>query len=43
MYTLMLISTLKGGTMRASDKAYATLREDIIEWRLTPGTVLAEV
>lgn len=29
--------------MRASDKAYATLREDIIEWRLAPGTVLAEV
>ncbi|MDE8588973.1 GntR family transcriptional regulator [Arthrobacter sp. NQ4] len=29
--------------MRASDKAYAALRDDIIEWRLTPGTVLAEV
>ncbi|MDP9999237.1 MULTISPECIES: GntR family transcriptional regulator [Pseudarthrobacter] len=29
--------------MRASDKAYASLREDIIEWRLAPGTVLAEV
>jgi DNA-binding GntR family transcriptional regulator len=29
--------------MRASDKAYASLREDIIEWRLQPGTVLAEV
>lgn len=29
--------------MRASDKAYAALREDIIEWRLSPGTVLAEV
>ncbi|UKA60250.1 GntR family transcriptional regulator [Arthrobacter sp. FW306-2-2C-D06B] len=29
--------------MRASDKAYAALREDIIEWRLAPGTVLAEV
>ncbi|QDG68746.1 GntR family transcriptional regulator [Pseudarthrobacter sp. NIBRBAC000502772] len=29
--------------MRASDKAYATLRDDIIEWRLAPGTVLAEV
>ena len=29
--------------MRASEKAYAVLREDIIEWRLTPGTVLAEV
>ena len=29
--------------MRASDKAYAALREDIIEWRLLPGAVLAEV
>ncbi|OFI38829.1 GntR family transcriptional regulator [Arthrobacter sp. SW1] len=29
--------------MRASDKAYASLREDIIEWRLAPGTVLGEV
>ncbi|WP_125611487.1 GntR family transcriptional regulator [Specibacter cremeus] len=29
--------------MRASDKAYATLRADIVEWRLPPGTVLAEV
>jgi len=29
--------------MRASDKAYAALREDIVEWRLAPGTVLAEV
>ncbi|MCZ9883917.1 GntR family transcriptional regulator [Arthrobacter sp. B2a2-09] len=29
--------------MRASEKAYAVLREDIIEWRLAPGTVLAEV
>ena len=29
--------------MRASDKAYAALREEIIEWRLLPGTVLAEV
>jgi DNA-binding GntR family transcriptional regulator len=29
--------------MRASDRAYAALREDIIEWRLLPGTVLAEV
>lgn len=31
------------GTMRASDRAYNALREDIIEWRLRPGTVLAEV
>ena len=29
--------------MRASDRAYATLREDIVEWRLRPGAVLAEV
>jgi DNA-binding GntR family transcriptional regulator len=29
--------------MRASDKAYAALREDILEWRLAPGTVLGEV
>ncbi|MFI5086548.1 MAG: GntR family transcriptional regulator [Actinomycetales bacterium] len=29
--------------MRASDRAYAVLREDILEWRLAPGTVLAEV
>ena len=29
--------------MRASDRAYQTLRADIIEWRLGPGTVLGEV
>jgi len=29
--------------MRASDRAYTALREDILEWRLQPGTVLAEV
>jgi DNA-binding GntR family transcriptional regulator len=29
--------------VRASDHAYAVLREDIIDWRLAPGTVLAEV
>ena len=29
--------------MRASDRAYAALRDDIIEWRLLPGTLLAEV
>ena len=29
--------------MRASDRAYAALKSDIVEWRLTPGTVLAEV
>lgn len=29
--------------MRASERAYVTLRADIINWHLTPGTVLAEV
>jgi DNA-binding GntR family transcriptional regulator len=29
--------------MRASDRAYAVLRDDIVEWRLLPGTLLAEV
>ncbi|MHA7264498.1 GntR family transcriptional regulator [Arthrobacter sp. TMN-37] len=29
--------------MRASDRAYGSLRTDILEWRLTPGTLLAEV
>lgn len=29
--------------MRASDRAYETLRRDILDWRLGPGTVLAEV
>ncbi|NQD41237.1 GntR family transcriptional regulator [Glutamicibacter halophytocola] len=29
--------------MRASDKVYESLRADIVEWRLAPGTVLAEV
>ncbi len=29
--------------MRASERAYAALREDILEWRLEPGTVLGEV
>ncbi len=29
--------------MRASDKVYESLRTDIVEWRLHPGTVLAEV
>ncbi|NKX54987.1 GntR family transcriptional regulator, partial [Arthrobacter sp. E918] len=26
--------------MRASERAYWSLREDIVEWRLPPGTVL---
>jgi DNA-binding GntR family transcriptional regulator len=29
--------------MRASDRAYAILRSDIVQWRLPPGSVLAEV
>ncbi|WP_284976159.1 GntR family transcriptional regulator [Arthrobacter sp. efr-133-TYG-104] len=29
--------------MRASDRAYMALREDIVEWRLRPGAILAEV
>lgn len=29
--------------MRASDRAYSLLRSDIVEWRLAPGEVLAEV
>lgn len=31
------------GPMRASERAYRALREEIVEWRLLPGTVLAEV
>ncbi|MHA7239063.1 GntR family transcriptional regulator [Arthrobacter sp. TMS1-12-1] len=29
--------------MRASDRAYTLLRSDIVEWRLAPGDLLAEV
>ncbi|MDQ0924072.1 DNA-binding GntR family transcriptional regulator [Pseudarthrobacter sp. W1I19] len=29
--------------MRASDRAYTALRDDIVQWRLQPGTLLAEV
>ncbi|GHD08929.1 GntR family transcriptional regulator [Zhihengliuella salsuginis] len=29
--------------MRASDRAYESLREDILEWRLPPGAALGEV
>ena len=28
---------------KASDRAYESLREDIMEWRLAPGTILQEV
>ena len=30
-------------SMRASERAYQTLREEILDWSLLPGTVLAEV
>ena len=29
--------------MRAGDRAYSLLRSDIVEWRLSPGDLLAEV
>lgn len=29
--------------MRASDRAYRALRDEILEWQLAPGTVLGEV
>ncbi|MEE1622544.1 GntR family transcriptional regulator [Zafaria sp. Z1313] len=29
--------------MKASDRAYSALREEIVEWRLRPGDVLGEV
>lgn len=29
--------------MRASDQAYQRLRDDILSWRLTPGTPLSEI
>ncbi len=34
---------MQGTCVRASERACRILREDIIEWRLSPGTVLAEV
>lgn len=30
-------------TQRASDRAYQTLRDEIVEWELRPGSVLGEV
>ena len=40
VYTLLIFhhdrATTEGGRMRASDKAYEALRDDIIEWRLRP-------
>ncbi|MDP9028515.1 MAG: GntR family transcriptional regulator, partial [Actinomycetota bacterium] len=29
--------------MRASDRAYELLRDDIVSWRLLPGTPLSEI
>lgn len=29
--------------MRASDRAYSLLRDEILEWQLAPGTILGEV
>jgi len=29
--------------VRASDRAYQALRDDIVEWRVAPGTILGEV
>jgi DNA-binding GntR family transcriptional regulator len=37
------VQPTKGQSVRASDRAYAALRDDIVEWRLLPGTLLAEV
>ena len=34
---------VKAQNVRASDRAYAALRDDIVQWRLLPGTLLAEV
>lgn len=42
MYTLSVFNDERE-RMRAGEKAYVSLRDDIIEWRLLPGTVLAEV
>jgi DNA-binding GntR family transcriptional regulator len=33
---------MRGATMRASDRAYESIRDDILSWRLRPGTALAE-
>jgi DNA-binding GntR family transcriptional regulator len=38
-----LMHPVKGQSVRASDRAYAALRDDIVQWRLLPGTLLAEV
>ena len=38
-----LVHCVYTATMRASDSAYTSLREDIIEGRLAPGAALAEI
>lgn len=50
MYTFKRKAGLRPGDdeqaevgVRASDRAYSLLRSDILEWRLAPGDVLAEV
>ena len=41
LYTLAVPT--KGQSVRASDRAYTALRDDIVQWRLQPGALLAEV
>jgi DNA-binding GntR family transcriptional regulator len=41
LYTLAVPT--KGKSVRASDRAYTALRDDIVQWRLQPGALLAEV
>lgn len=43
LHTIAVKSFDLGGAMRASDKAYQTLLDEIVEGALQPGTVLAEV
>ena len=43
LHTIAMKSFDLGGAMRASDKAYQTLLDEIVEGSLPPGTVLAEV
>jgi DNA-binding GntR family transcriptional regulator len=40
LYTLPV---MREGQVRASDRAYSALRDDIVQWRLQPGALLAEV
>ncbi len=43
LHTIAVKSFDLGGAMKASDKAYQTLLDEIVEGALQPGTVLAEV